>query len=282
MAHNTDIKHKIKMIGLDLDGTLLSTEKELTSYTKEILEKAMRQGVVVLAATGRPVSGIPKEVLSLQGMKYAVTSNGARVIDIESGEVISENTISVAIAEEALKLLEEYDTISEIFAEGIGYASKNVSQARDFFENSSMAEYFMKTRTPVESTIDTLLKIGKPVDKVQWIFKDSWERKEALKRLKTIPGIEITDALGNNWEVNKEGINKGKAMVALGKRLGICREEIMACGDGMNDYEMLKEVGFSVAMGNANQALKDIADYVTVSNDEDGVAKVIQKFVLEA
>ena len=80
--------------------------------------------------------------------------------------------------------------------------------------------------------------------------------------------------------MNKEGTDKGKALLKLGEMLGISREEIMACGDGMNDYEMLKTVGFAVAMKNACEEIKEIADYVTDSNDEDGVAKAIEKFAL--
>ncbi len=273
---------KIKMIGLDLDGTLLNSNKELTTCSKDVLEEALAQGVVVLVATGRPVSGIPKEILQIPGMKYAVTANGARVIEIETGEAIAEHTISVEAAEKTLQLLAEYDTIHEFFLNGVGYISKNVAQADEYFTSLSVAEYFRKTRKPVDSVLETLCLMNQSVDKVQWIFKDMGEREEALARLRTVPGIEITDALGNNLEINLKGVHKGNALVELGKKIGICREEIMACGDGMNDYEMLKTVGFAVAMENAEGALKEIADYVTVSNDENGVAKAIRKFVLNA
>ncbi len=274
--------HNIKMVGLDLDGTLLNSQKKLTPYSRDVLEETMRAGIVVLVATGRPVSGIPKEILEIPGMKYAVTANGARVIDIETGEVLAEHTLPVSIAERALEILEEYDTLHEFFMNGVGYISTNVTQADEYFDNPSMAEYFKETRKPVEDVLAALREMNRPVDKVQWIFKDMGERIEAMARLQTIEGLEITDALGNNLEINPKGIHKGNALLELGEKLGICREEIMACGDGMNDYEMLKTVGFAVAMENANEALKEIADYVTVSNDEDGAAKAIQKIVLRA
>ncbi len=276
------MKHKIKMIGLDLDGTLLNTQKEMTPYTKAVLEEALDRGIVVLVSTGRPISAISKELLSLRGMKYAVTSNGARVLDVETGEVISASTLPIAQAEEMFHLLEEFDTVHEFFREGVGYTSKNIDQIYDYVIYPSMAEYFLKTRVRVEDVLKALHENEKPIDKVQWVFKSQEERVQARKKLQQIPGIEITDAIGNNLEINKVGVNKGTALLQLGERLGIAREEIMACGDSSNDYQMLKEVGFSVAMGNADEALKEIADYVTVSNDEDGVAKAIAKFVLNA
>lgn len=274
------MKHKIRMIGLDLDGTLLTTQKKITSYTKAVLEEALAKGIVVLVSTGRPISAVPKEILEIPGMKYAVTANGARVLDIETGEVIVENMLSLETAEKVLRIFQKYNTIHEIFIGSEGYTSKSVAHAYEYFKNPSMAEYFMNTRIPVDDVVAEMLKKGEPVDKVQGIFKNEDERKKAEKELEVIEGITVSNAIGNNLEANKEGVDKGMALVQLGKMLGIRREEIMACGDGMNDYEMLKTVGFAVAMENGEEELKVIADYITVSNDEDGVAKAIQKFAL--
>lgn len=275
------MQHKIKMIGLDLDGTLLNSKKKMTSYTKNVLEKALEQGVVVMAATGRAISAVPEEILSIPGMKYVVTANGARVLDIVEKKVLIENTIPVESAKQALEILEDYDAIREIFVEGKCYTNaKELQRAQEYFSNPSMEEYILKSRAHVPDVKELLLEMNLPVEKVQGVFKNMDERSDVLERWKQIPGIVITDALGNNLEMNKEGTDKGNALLKLGELLGIRREEIMACGDGMNDYAMLKAVGFAVAMENGSEQLKEIADYVTVSNDEDGVAKAIEKFVL--
>ena len=107
------------------------------------------------------------------------------------------------------------------------------------------------------------------------------DRDAARKEIEDVPGIEITGALPMNLEINAAGVNKGKAMIELGKLLGIPREEIMAFGDGNNDLKMLKEVGTGVAMENAIPSVKEAAEYVTLSNDEEGVAKFIEKYVLD-
>ena len=98
--------HKIKMIGLDLDGTLLTDKKELTVRTREVLAKAIRSGIVVLVATGRPWMGVPEELREFPGMNYALTSNGARIIDTRTGNVIEEHLLSVKSAKKAYILMD--------------------------------------------------------------------------------------------------------------------------------------------------------------------------------
>lgn len=276
------MKHKIKMIGLDLDGTLLTTDKKMTSYTKSVLEKAMAQGVEVLVATGRPISAVPKEILEIPGMRYALTSNSARILNVETNEVVQESTLPVDVVETFLDILDHYDAIQEVFINGVAYVRRReLPHAKDYFLNPNMAEYIVKTRVHVDDVRDVLHEKNLPVDKIHGMFRNAEDTQKAYEEMKDIPGVVIASSIGNNWEINKEGTDKGKGLLRLGEMLGIKREEIMACGDGMNDLEMLKEVGFAVAMENGVDAVKEVADYITQTNDEDGVAKAIEKFVLE-
>ena len=150
----------------------------------------------------------------------------------------------------------------------------------DYFLNPSMAEYLFNTRVHVEDVKQILYEKQSPVDKVHGIFKNEEDMQAAYEEMKDIPGVVLSSSIGNNWEINKEGTDKGRGLLMLGEILGIKREEIMACGDGMNDLEMLKTVGFGVAMENGRSEVKAVADYITESNNEDGVAKAIEKFVL--
>jgi Cof subfamily protein (haloacid dehalogenase superfamily) len=118
------------------------------------------------------------------------------------------------------------------------------------------------------------------MDKVQGLFADMKEREQAWQELKRFDSLELVGSLKYNIEINAAGVNKGKGLLELGEILGISREEIMAFGDGDNDIAMLREVGFGVAMENADEEVKAVSDYVTGSNDEDGVAKAIARFVL--
>lgn len=273
--------HQIKMIGLDLDGTLLNTKKELTDYSKNVLRKAIDKGVLVLVATGRPYIGIPEELRNFPGIRYALTSNGARILDTEKKEVLIEEFLPKDAAIDALEVFKKYDTMYEIYFHGQGYAEEEkMAQIHKYQHNPNMWEYVRKSRRVVQDVMELAKNSDDDMEKVQGLFADMNEREQAWKELAQDKRIELVGSLGYNIEINAAGVNKGKGLVKLGELLGIRREEIMACGDGDNDSVMLKEVGLGVAMANAEEAVKEAADYITESNDEDGVAKAIEKFVL--
>lgn len=275
------MKNRVRLIGVDLDGTLLTTQKKLTSYTREVLECAAKQGIAVLPATGRPFSGIPEEMARFPGFRYAVTANGGRVVDIKTGEPLFEELVSVEAAREVLKVLEHYDCLREIYYDGIGYAPADGLKDIDrYMDEPPMAEYITKTRVPVPDIRAKFEEENRGADKVQGLFVTLEDRNAAVEELRFVSGIEITGALKMNIEVNAAGVNKGKALVRLGKLLGISREEIMAFGDGANDLDMMKEVGIGVAMDNGKEEIKEAADYIAASNDEDGVARFLEEYVL--
>ena len=272
----------IRMIGVDLDGTLLNSEKQLTAYTRAVLIKAIEQEVAVVVATGRPFSGVPDELKHFPGIRYALTANGARILDMQKQKVVYENLLSVESSEKVIDILRKHHAIHEFFVDGVGYMNEDgLKNVYAYFEDPHMAEYLQSTRIPVKDVKEKLQTMKCEVDKLQGIFRNQKDKEEALEELNTLSGIVVTAAMDNNLEINKEGTNKGLGLLQLGKSLGISREEIMACGDGGNDVEMLKEVGFAVAMANGSDPVKKAADFVTVSNDEDGVAKAIERFVLD-
>lgn len=276
------MKKQIKMIGLDCDGTLLNNNKELTEYSKSVLLRALEQGIVVLAATGRPLTGVPRQVLDLPGVRYALTSNGARIVDLKEDRVLYESLMPIEAAKEVLHIFQKYDTYKEVFIDGTGYSNADELRCVDeYVEIESMARYIRECRVPVDNIGDLMLKENKPVDKVHALFKNAEERTKAFEEIQLIEGVTPTGAMNNNVEVNAAGVNKGIGLLRLGEMLGIKREEIMACGDGMNDLEMLKEVGFGVAVENAAEEVKQAADYITDTNENEGVAKAIEKFALE-
>lgn len=273
---------KIKMIGFDLDGTLLTTDKVLTERTKRTLIAAAEQGVIVLPATGRPLSGLPKELLNMPVIQYAVTTNGAKVLEVETGKVLHEKLIPLEKARQILDIFEEYDTLRDICYDGVGYTDeKNLARVYDYVATTAMGDYIFSIRKSVPDIRRKLEEENRDLEKVQALFRSQEDKMEAWKKIDEVDGVEATGALENNIEVNAEGVNKGNAMLCLGEMFGIRRDEIMAFGDGANDKKMLETVGVGVAMDNAVSEVKDIADYITVSNDEEGVAEFIEKYVLE-
>ena len=136
---------KIKMIGLDLDGTLLNDKKELTPYTRQVMEEAIRQGVTVLVATGRPWMGVPEFLKSFPGMDYALTSNGARIVRTQDGSVLMEQLLSRDKAKKILEICAKYDTLQEVYFDGQGYAeAEKMLHVERYHHNPNMWEYMRK------------------------------------------------------------------------------------------------------------------------------------------
>ena len=185
------------------------------------------------------------------------------------------------VQKKALRIFEKYDTLSEIYFDGQGYADAvKLDNVGKYHHDPNMWNYVRTTRIAVPDIQDVITKENRSMDKVQALFADMEERAAAWKELSELKELELVGSLSYNIEINAAGVNKGTALVALGEMLGIPRESIMACGDGDNDVHLLREVGFGVAMANAQPQVKKAADYITASNDEDGVARAIEKFAL--
>lgn len=272
---------QIKMIGLDLDGTLLNEKKELLPFTRQIVDRAIARGIVVLIATGRTFAAIPEELRYYPGLRYVLTANGARVIDLEGERSLFERLLPVEKAKKALETLRKYDTLQEVYFDGQGYADQDkLDNISHYQHNPYMRDYVLKSRIGVQDIMALTNQRNQDMDKVQALFADMEEKKRARRELEQQDGLSIVSSLGYNLEINAEGVNKGTALAELGRRLGISRGEIMACGDGDNDIEMLREAGLGIAMSNAQEMVKAAADYITLSNEEEGAAKAIEKFAL--
>ena len=210
--------HKIKMIGLDLDGTLLTDKKELTVRTREVLAKAIRSGIVVLVATGRPWMGVPEELREFPGMDYALTSNGARIIDTRTGNVIEEHLLSVKSAKKALEICRKYDTLQEVYFDGQGYApAEKMEFVERYHKNPNMWEYMRKTRIPVDDIFELVDRENRGLDKTQALFADMSERKRAWEELARHEDLELVGSLPVSYthlDVYK------RQLIRLGKCLG--------------------------------------------------------------
>lgn len=274
---------KIRMIGLDLDGTVFNNQKEITDHTRQVLAKAIRQGVIVLPATGRPEAGLPEQFLSIPGVRYALTSNGARILDLKEGSVVYEQPVSWETALAAVTQMEQYEGCCwEVYHDGKIYVDQDTYQ---FISHPDMSpalwEYIRRSRIFFPDLKATIRREQWNIEKLHMMFSDTGNRDEKLLCLRQdFPELSVSCATSFNMEIVSAKAGKGNGLLALGRLLGISREEIMACGDASNDWDMLKKVGFPVVMGNADAETKKLAAYVTLSNEEDGVAWAVEKFVL--
>ena len=279
MAKKIVEKRDIRLIGLDLDGTTLTTDKKLTPHTKEVLEACIRQGIEGLPATGRVWSGIPEELMKMEGVHYVISSNGAAVVELATGKAVYTNGIAWDRALEVFDILERYDTFYDAYAEGNGWCEARFYENLNDYGIEPLIQRLVKSsRTCIEDLREWVKEHKSPIEKINMFFRDEEKRQQAFRELSEIPDLAVTCSLTNNLEINHCTCNKGDALLNLGKILGISMEQIMACGDGNNDLEMVRNAGVGVAMENGEDSVKEAADYVTVTNDEEGVARAIELF----
>lgn len=270
-------KPRYGIIALDLDGTLLNSDKQLTSANFEALKMAADAGVEIVPTTGRYFNGMPEVIRNLPFLHYAITINGASVVDLRTGETIYRAEIPNQRAREIMAYLDQLPVIYDCFMENSGWATRALqAKAGEFAMDQHVYKMLVELRTPVEELKAYLQECGKDVQKIQFFAKTPELRDQYVPELqKAFPEMVMTSSIINNLEINADGANKGDALKALADRLAIPVEETMSFGDGTNDLSMLRMAGCGIAMKNAKSIVQEAADFVTASCDEDGVAKGI-------
>lgn len=275
------VKKDIRLIGLDLDGTALTTDKVLTPRTREDIEKCLEKGIVVLPATGRVRSGIPESITQIEGIRYAILSNGGSVIDLKENKIVYRNCIAWDRALALFDILEKYNTFYDVYADGAGWCEGRFYDNLEEFRIEPQIQKLIKvSRNRIDNLREWMQENKAPIEKINMFFAREEDRQRAFHELEKEGDLAATCSLNNNLEINHATCNKGDAMIRLGEYLSIAPENCMACGDGNNDIEMVELAGVGVAMENGVRALKRRADYVTKRNDEEGVAYAIEKFCL--
>ena len=272
---------KIKVIAMDLDGTLLDSEKRLSAENRAALQRAADMGIEIVPTTGRIYKIIPEAVRELPFIHYAITVNGAEVYDVKNDCILAKSELPYEKAVEVMAYLDGFDVVYDCYQNGDGYMTKALlDKVGDYLTSAYFAEIYAKTRKPVPELKAYLLERKQGVQKVQFCTKDQALRAFLLEDLKTrFDGVAISTALPYNGEINEKNAHKGGALQKLCQHLGCTMENVMTLGDGLNDITMLKLAGLSVAMENAAPEAKAAAKYVTGSCDESGVAQAIEKFL---
>lgn len=270
----------IKLIALDLDGTLLTSDKRVSPAVREALESCIEKGIWIVPATGRSSTGIPPEILTVKGLRYAIATNGASVEDLVENKVLLKHRIEMQYALKILDIVKTYPVMYDAYIEGMGKSEYRFLEAlEEYVPNSEIRRLIRQTREGVNSLRDYIEEREVDVDKINVTFKDRAIQKELENILLGLDQIVVTSSVANNLELNAKAATKGNGLAFLTEYLHLKREETMAVGDEGNDQSMIEQAGIGVAMGNGNEQVKSRADYVTATNDEDGVAEAIKKLV---
>ena len=269
----------VKVILLDLDGTLLNSHKTVSPGNCAALERAAAMGVHIVPATGRFYEGMPEVVRNLPFVRYAVSVNGAEIYDVREKRVLHKEELEPEEAVAIYEYLSRLPALCDAYVEGWGYMDRSYYDRIDEFAAVPyVAKMLRELRTPVDDMKAFLLE--HKAQKLMAFFNDMDRRAVELERVKTLfPNTAVSSSIVNNIEVNAKKATKGGALLNLCQVLGVDVKDTMAFGDGSNDLSMIRNAGIGVAMGNAYPGLKEAADCVTLNCDEDGVAHAIEKFV---
>lgn len=275
----------IKLISLDLDGTLFNNKSIITPRCKQAIKKAAQQGVKVVISTGRPYSGLPFSQIEGLGINYAITANGAGVYEIPDKKEIHMECLDNDISFPIFDFLLTKNVHMDAFIDGKAISpSKCLDTAKKLNVPESLKEYIIDSRIRVNDIEAYIIEHNAPLQKMTVNFQTDEngvliDREDVRLFLTSNPNITVVCGGYNNLEFTKKGVDKGKGLIYLANYLGIPIDETMAIGDTENDLEILKTAGISVAMGNSIEEIKKLADYVTLTNEEDGVAHAIEHFL---
>lgn len=271
----------VKIIAFDLDGTLLDNKKQISEENLEALKAAAAAGALLVPATGRIYTGIPQILRELPGVRYCLTINGAYAYDAEEDKNLYSAEMPAELCLRLIEHMESLPVIYDCYQDNWGFISRHMlEQAEEYIPDPGIMKMMWELRTPVDSLYDTLKKRGRPVQKMQMHFKDLELRCRELKRLPELfPETAVSSSLPWNIEINSADATKGKALKSLCAALNVDLKDTLAFGDGTNDLDMIKTAGLGVAMGNAVEELKQVADWIAPSNVENGVAAGIYRFM---
>lgn len=295
----------VRLVALDLDGTLLNRRSQITPRTRSAVLTASQQGVVVVPATGRALATLPPEVAQLPGVRYVLTTNGAAVWDLGSEPMSAvysryadaekrQITQPVCLlqrlfppqkAREVFGLCQQYEGELTVFSDGRAIKdreSQDLAAARMARHCSTEADQPYDGRfTVVPDLAEWMSREAHAIEKFCLFFGSAEKAQAALPAFRQLKGVEVVQGSPDNVEVTAQEVDKGEALLALADQLGIPRSETMAVGDSENDRALLEKAGVSAAMANAMPSIQALADYVSQADcDADGVAELFEKLVL--
>lgn len=276
------------MIAIDLDGTLLTSDKRITCRTENAIKAAASAGIEIVPATGRVVSVLPSRLFDLHQIKYAVCSAGASVEEVESPSDCPRTLHEVGFdpmhAAELVEFLEHRcgDWIAvDAGCRGELYMSRAaLARVLEFQLPRERIDFIMRSRRPVDDLARTLRGFDGPVGRINLFARTERARHAIMAWLDRELKVELANSLSDNVELNAFGTSKWNGLVWLAKMLGRSPEHILVLGDGENDMDMLRRASVGVAMANATHKVRACARAMTVhTNDDEGVARVLEELV---
>lgn len=270
----------IKLIAIDMDGTLLNSSNKITERTKKAIAMAKGKNVEVVLATGRVLKSALyyADLLSLDS--YIAACNGAILVD-NHGNDLYRKPIEKKKLEKIMEVGHDMSVYFHFYNEDTFFTRTYVKEIVDYYSSPSGKFTGQSIDVDIYKSIEDIAKrVDLDIFKFLFIDNDLDKLEKLKKRLASIEGISISKSWANNLEVMEEGVSKGRSLEHLCQLMNIPLGNTMAIGDNENDLSMLEIAGTSVGMGNGAKSVLEKVDFITSDNDHDGVAEAIEKFVL--
>ena len=287
-----------KLAVIDLDGTMLNQYGIVTPRTKEAIEKVQQQGMEVIIASGRPTDSVKNIAKEIKSEKYFISGNGAIIYDIPNDEIIYENTLKKQKILDIIKICEENSIYYNIYTEKEIIAKSLQYNVLYYHKENLNKEEKNKTHINiVENIYDYIANRNEKIVKITICDNHPIIFNSIMRKLKEIDEIEVlevshmsrkmirqgTEEIPIEYfytEISAKNVDKWNAIEFLKERMKIKTEEIIAIGDNMNDKKMIENAGLGIAMGESTPVIKEVANQITDSNIDDGVAKALERMLL--
>lgn len=286
-----------KLVAIDLDGTMLNQYGVVTQNTKEAIQKAQESGIEVIIASGRPIDSIKTIAKEIKSEKYFISGNGAIIYDMAKNEIIYENTLKKQKTLEIIKICEENSIYYNIYTEKEIIAKSLQCNVLYYHkENANRAEQDKTHISIVENVYDYILNRDEKIVKITVCDSNQVIFHSIMRKLKELDEIEVLEVSHMSRKMIKQGteeipieyfyteisaknVDKWNALEFLKEKMNIKTEEIIAIGDNINDKKMIENAGLGIAMGQSHPEVKQVANQITASNLEDGVAQFLYSII---
>lgn len=276
---------KYDLIALDLDRTTLRSDSSLDPETGEALKAAIQSGLEIVVASGRSYTALPEEVMSIPGIRYAITSNGTEVNRIPGGETARAYSLSEEAVRETEAILEPYreEAAIEVFIDGVPYTGKaHWDDPCRFGCSPAYVPYIQNTRNRIEDIHAFIDAHAAEINALNVACPEPVLREELRKQFRErVPGVKLTCSIPHLTEMINREAGKAAGLKFVCETLGIPRERTVAAGDADNDIDMMRWAGLGVAVANGSPNCLAAADRIIGRNDDNSVAKLIREIIEE-
>lgn len=289
-----------KLVAIDLDGTMLNSYGEVTENTKKTIKQAIDKGIDIIIASGRPIDSIKTIAEEINANKYFISGNGALIYDMQKDEIIYDKFMKKEKVLEIIKICEENSISYNVYTDKTILATTLKYNVLYYYKENLKKEENKKTNISIVQNMYEYVKNMQEEKILKMTICDDNQSifNSITKKIETIDEIEVLDVShmsrkvikqGTEYipieyyytEISSENVDKWNAIEFLMEKLNIKKDEIIAIGDNINDKKMIENAGLGIAMKGSTPIVLEIAKEITDTNNEDGVAKAIQKFCLE-